>query len=79
MQRPAPSVSILLATYQGGAFLKAQLHSINQQDFTGWDVILSDDGSSDDTVSIARAEIEQSRLRVLNGPRKGLTQNFGMQ
>lgn len=45
-------VDILLATYNGGLFLREQIDSILNQSFQKWRLIVSDDGSIDDTLSI---------------------------
>ncbi len=45
-------VVILLATYNGAAFLRAQLDSLAQQTHENWILYWRDDGSNDDTVSI---------------------------
>jgi glycosyltransferase involved in cell wall biosynthesis len=71
-----PKVSILLATLNGARFLESQLRSILQQKHRPWDLILSDDGSYDDTLSIAQKVIPEKQLKLLEGPRLGLTQNF---
>ena len=47
-------VDILLATYNGGAFLKAQIESLFQQTHGNWRVLARDDGSTDNTVEILR-------------------------
>lgn len=41
-----------MSTHNGAAYLAAQLDSILSQDFTGFRVLIRDDGSSDETVSI---------------------------
>lgn len=46
--------SIALATYNGGKYLKAQLESFLNQTCKPDELIISDDGSSDDTLSIIR-------------------------
>ncbi len=46
-------VTVLLSTYNGQSFLAEQLESIEKQTYTHWRVILSDDGSTDDTLLIA--------------------------
>lgn len=48
----ASKVDILLATYNGANFLKIQLESIVNQSHTNWKLLIRDDGSTDDTVSI---------------------------
>lgn len=44
-----PTVVVLLATYQGINFIKAQLDSILSQTFSSLQIIISDDGSTDGT------------------------------
>lgn len=46
------SVTILLSTYNGSRFLEEQLRSIIEQNFTEWKLIIRDDNSTDDTLSI---------------------------
>lgn len=46
---PEPQIHILLAAYNGAAHLRAQLDSLLAQDYTDFQVIVSDDGSSDET------------------------------
>lgn len=48
-------IDILLATYNGGAYLKEQLESIAAQSVTNWRLLVGDDGSEDETVAIAKA------------------------
>lgn len=45
-------VSVLLATYNSSHFLKEQLDSLFSQTFEDWELIIRDDGSTDDTLSI---------------------------
>jgi glycosyltransferase involved in cell wall biosynthesis len=71
-----PTVSIVLATLNGAAFLQAQLLSIRRQDLKAWHVIQSDDGSTDDTLAIARAVLDADQLKITNGPQLGFAQNF---
>ncbi len=48
----APSVDILLATYNGAAFVAEQIESIRGQTHDHWRVLARDDGSSDGTAGI---------------------------
>jgi len=52
---PAPRVAIVLSTFNGEAFLQAQLDSLLVQTLAGWTLYWRDDGSSDGTVAIMRA------------------------
>jgi len=72
-------VCILMGTYNGERFLAEQLQSIADQTHQNWRVIISDDGSSDNTLAIAR-EFQQKwgadRLEIRQGPKQGFCQNF---
>ena len=41
-----------MCTYNGSRYLEAQLASITAQDYQNWTVLVSDDGSTDDTLAI---------------------------
>lgn len=43
---------ILLSTYNGTPYLEDFLTSLEQQTYHNWDLIVRDDGSSDDTLVI---------------------------
>jgi glycosyltransferase involved in cell wall biosynthesis len=75
---PEPTVHILLATYNGGQFLNEQLASIARQTHKAWTLTVSDDGSTDDTLSIVRKFAKQvgQEVTVLHGPQRGSTHNF---
>jgi glycosyltransferase involved in cell wall biosynthesis len=47
-----PQVAILLATYNGGRYLRAQLDSLLEQTHTNWTLYWRDDGSTDATLEI---------------------------
>jgi len=75
----SPQTAILLCTYQGRAFLPAQLDSIASQTHHDWCVWASDDGSSDGTLDVLedyRHRWGAARLTIVNGPGRGLTANF---
>ena len=72
----AASVAILMATYNGAEFLPAQLVSIAAQTHQHWRLIVSDDGSTDATISIVRAFAAQHSVTILDGPKKGSAANF---
>lgn len=72
-------VTILLASYNGGAYLQQQLQSIAGQSYQNWSLIVSDDGSTDDTIAIIQefaAIRPSSQVRLIEGPKRGATQNF---
>lgn len=74
----APTVHILLATYNGAKFLDDQLHSIEKQAHKNWTLTVSDDGSTDETIAIVShfsKRVKQS-VRWMDGPGLGSTRNF---
>ena len=74
-----PQIHILMATFNGAAYLREQLDSIAAQEHTHWVLWISDDGSTDETLAICNAFAEQQpsrRVQLLNGPAKGPTANF---
>jgi len=78
-QRVTPSVYILMSTYNGDKFLAEQLQSIENQTYQYWKVLISDDGSSDNTLNIARKFQEKwgdDKLQIRQGPQEGFCRNF---
>lgn len=73
------TVSIVLATYNGARFLREQLASLAAQDHRPFELIVTDDGSTDDTLVIAAefAETSPFSVRIFkNAPRLGFRGNF---
>lgn len=56
-------VAILMATYNGGAYIKQQIESILNQSFKNWTLFIRDDGSTDDTIEIVR-QYEQNYTQI---------------
>jgi len=75
----APKVAILMGTYNGAQFLEAQLASIAAQTYSNWELHISDDGSTDHTLSIAddiRRAPNQRPIYIRKGPQRGFVSNF---
>lgn len=72
----SPQVAILLAVYNGSAYLSEQLQSIAAQDHRNWLVMASDDGSDDGSPQILAEFAQRYPARCLSGPRKGPAANF---
>jgi glycosyltransferase involved in cell wall biosynthesis len=58
------SISVCMASYNGSLFIEEQIHSILDQLLPTDELVVIDDGSRDDTVSIVRA-IDDDRIRIL--------------
>jgi glycosyltransferase involved in cell wall biosynthesis len=74
-----PKVIILLSTHNGQKYLSEQLDSISAQTHENWNICVSDDGSSDDTLKILRAyqkHLGEDRMVIVAGPKRGSSANF---
>jgi glycosyltransferase involved in cell wall biosynthesis len=59
-----PAVSIVLPTYNGLPYLREAIESVRAQTFTNWELIVIDDGSTDDSVGWLES-IGEPRLQIL--------------
>ena len=59
-----PTISVVLATYNGGAFLRGQLQSLADQVRPPDELVVGDDGSTDDTLDILNAFADQVTFPV---------------
>lgn len=74
-----PLIDILLATYNGEKYLRTQLDSIFNQTYQNFHLIVSDDGSKDDTLSILNEYRARFSDRITILPFKGnlgINRNF---
>jgi rhamnosyltransferase len=72
-------VDILMATYNGEAFVEEQVRSIMAQSFRDWRLLIHDDGSTDQTISILqRLSREDERILLIedNISHLGVARNF---
>ncbi|MBK2025264.1 glycosyltransferase family 2 protein [Francisella philomiragia] len=69
------TISVCIATYNGEKYIKKQLDSILVQLGSNDEVIISDDGSTDNTLQIVKS-INNPMVKIFNGPRKGYVKNF---
>ncbi len=58
-------VSIVIPTYNGADFIKATLDSVFDQTYIDFEVVVSDDGSTDKTIEIVES-FDDPRLRVVD-------------
>jgi glycosyltransferase involved in cell wall biosynthesis len=66
-----PTVSVCVPTYNYGRFLTDTIESILQQDLTDFELIVSDDASTDNTVElVSRYAAQDPRVRLVRNERR---------
>ena len=71
------SISVVMATYNGAKYLKAQMDSIVPYLEEKDELIVSDDGSTDGSRDIIKGYIKHyPNVRLIAGPCKGVIKNF---
>ncbi|WP_019499056.1 glycosyltransferase family 2 protein [Pseudanabaena sp. PCC 6802] len=73
-----PKVSICIPTYNGAEFLDSAIASAVAQTYPNFDIIISDDRSTDNTVAIAQTWQQKSSVPIvlLQHERYGLVENW---
>jgi len=68
----APSISVLMPAYNASAFIRQSVQSVLAQTYEDFELLVVNDGSTDDTRDIL-ARIDDPRIRVLdNGANRGV-------
>lgn len=80
-QGPAPVVSVILATYNRADFVGDAIRSVLAQHFVDWELIVVDDGSTDDSRTVIAAYLDDPRIRLVELPHLGVAEarNEGMR
>ena len=68
---PSPWLSVVLCTYQGERYLRDTLASVESQDWTDFEIIAIDDGSTDATPGILAEFGRRLPIRMLKAKRTG--------
>ena len=80
MTKEDPKFSIIIPTYNRASFILRTIESVLAQSYTNFEVIIVDDGSTDDTKSVVE-NLKEERLHYLwkkNGERAA-ARNFGVK
>jgi glycosyltransferase involved in cell wall biosynthesis len=75
-----PSVSIIMPAYNTALYIAEAIHSVLEQTYTDFELVVVDDGSTDETPQII-ASIHDPRIRVIRQPNAGLSaaRNTGLR
>lgn len=72
-----PAVSVILPVYNGAEFLQTCLKSILNQKLENFELIIVNDGSTDETEIIAnKLALSDSRIRIISIPHTGVANAF---
>jgi len=78
----SPLVSIIIPCYNGGAFINEAISSILAQTYTNWELIIIDDGSTDNSKEIITSRLDNKKIRLLENKRNlgiARTKNKGVR
>ena len=69
-----PLVSIIIPAYNAGGFLHLTVESVLQQSYPNWELVIVNDGSRDNTLTVAQAySASDKRIRVVSQENQGET------
>jgi glycosyltransferase involved in cell wall biosynthesis len=71
MQGKTNLVSIIIPAYNAAPFIGETIKSINGQTYTNWEIIVIDDGSTDNTTSICE-ELNDSKVKIMRQKNAGV-------
>lgn len=63
-------VSIIMPNYNSSKFIKKTIDSVISQTYTNWELIIADDCSTDDSISIIN-NFNDSRIKLINNEKNG--------
>lgn len=67
-----PLFSVLIANYNNGKYLMDAIESVRQQTYTNWEIILVDDGSTDNSHELYKELEQNKRIHIfLNDQNRG--------
>ena len=68
-----PTISVIIPTYNRASLLKEALDSVLAQTYTDYEVIVIDDGSTDNTEEMMQAFLTDSRIRYIKQSNAGVS------
>ncbi len=71
-KNPAPKVTVYIPCHNYGRYLKRAVDSVFAQTLKDWELIIIDDGSTDDTARVLAGYRHDPRIRIISQKKKGL-------
>lgn len=82
MAAETPVISVVIPLYNAGRWILETLQSVRVQTFTAWEIVIVDDGSTDEGPALVQAEADRDpRLRYVQQANAGpaVARHFGAQ
>lgn len=70
---PTPKVTVYVPSHNYGRYLDRAIRSVLKQTFDDWELLVIDDGSTDETAKVVEAYRNHPRMRIVEQENKGLT------
>lgn len=71
-----PRVQVLLATYNGSRYLEPLMDSLLNQFYQNIEIIVRDDGSSDNTIEVLKRYASYGNVSIIQGENVGVPESF---
>ncbi|MBD2497773.1 glycosyltransferase family 2 protein [Nostoc sp. FACHB-280] len=82
MNKTSPMVSVIIPAYNAAQFLPDAIASVQQQTFADWELLIVNDGSTDNTIEVVQ-EYQKNcdRIHLINQPNQGVStaRNHGVK
>ncbi len=78
----APTISVLMPTYDQGRFIERAIDSLRCQTHSDWELLIIDDGSPDETATVVAPYLQDARIhyqRLSRNGGLGAALNIGLQ
>jgi glycosyltransferase involved in cell wall biosynthesis len=68
-----PDISIIMPTWNRANFLDRAIQDVQKQTFQSWELIIINDGSTDETKNIIEKHLQDPRIHYVEHPHRGLS------
>ena len=66
-------ISVIMPAYNAGKFVAESIESILKQTFSAWELIVVDDGSTDNTSEVIASFLSDKRIKLIKQPNGGVS------
>lgn len=69
----SPEISVVIPAYNAARYLTDSISSVITQTFSNWELIIIDDGSTDNTPEVVKGFLANKRIRLIRQENKGVS------